>query len=117
MTHISSGVQDIIDSPDETETVTLIVTTEDTTGDRLQTEIKNTGGDIEEELPFNCLAVTIPEHKLKALTDIDEITEIEIESVFSGAETDADDYAGHPPRKAVEANSTAEEVFDLSTDT
>lgn len=116
MTHISSGIQDIINNPDETETVTLIVTTKDTTDNALQTEIRDVGGDIEEELPFNCLAVTIPEPNIKALSDINGITEMEIESVFSGAETHADDYVGYPPGKAVEVNPTAEELFNLTTD-
>ena len=117
MTQTTSGIESIIENPNKDETVTLIVTVTDTDTQAIHDAITDAGGDIEEVLPFNCLAVTTPEHKLEDLKDIDEITEMEIESVFSGAENHTNDYAGYPPGKAVEVNPTAEEVFDLNTDT
>ena len=117
MTNTTPGIESIIENPNKDETVTLIVTVTDTQTQSIHDAIADADGDIEEKLPFNCLAVTTPEHKLKELKHIDGITEMEIESVFSGAENHTNDYAGYPPGKAVEVNPTAEEVFDLNTDT
>lgn len=117
MTNTTPGIESIIENPNEDETVTLIVTVTNTDTQTIHDAITDAGGDIEEVLPFNSLAVTIPEHKLEALQDIDAVTEMEIEGVFSGSEAHADDYVGYPPGKAVEVNPTAEELFDLTTDT
>lgn len=118
MTKTSRGVDDIIASPKKDTTVTVIVTISKTDPDTTKTAITNANGTIEEVLPFDCLAVTIPETKLETMHNIDGVEAIEIEGVFTGKETSETgdiEYAGYPARKAVEVNSTAEDVFNIDS--
>lgn len=113
MTNTSQGVENIIDSPTANETVTLIISTTDEPGETVKSHITDAGGTIEETVPFNCLAVTIPEANVEHLREINGIEQIEIEGAFTAGETNPTEYAGHSPEKAVEINSTAEEIFDI----
>lgn len=118
MTETSRGVDNIIASPTEDTTVTVIVTISNTEPDTTKTAITNTDGTIEEVLPFDCLAVTIPETELETMHNIDGVEAIEIEGVFTGkqaSETGYTGYAGYPPGEAVKVNSTAEEVFNIDS--
>lgn len=118
MTTTSNGVDEILADPEDERTVTLIVTIADTDTETTKTAITNAGGDIEEEVPYNCLAVTINEEHLEALVAIDGVEAVEIEGTFTGDannDTGYTGYAGYPASRAVTVNSTAEEIFNLDS--
>lgn len=85
MTNIHSGVQEIIDSPEDNE-VTLILGVHSLNDEDIQASIGAIGGEIEEEVPIDCLAVTISEEKVEQLADINGIQSIEIEGSWQAAE-------------------------------
>lgn len=85
MTNIHSGVEEIIKSPQDKE-VTLIVGISSLDNEDIQASIRAIGGDIEQEVPINCLAVTISEKKVQDLSDINGVQSIEIESSWQAAE-------------------------------
>jgi hypothetical protein len=61
------------------EQVTLLVGVSDSDDERVRSELTTVGATIEETLPLDYLAVSVPESKLEALCRLDGITSVEFE--------------------------------------
>lgn len=85
MTNIQPSIEQIVESPEQGERVTLIVGTESNEIKRVEEEI-NQIGEVEERVPIDCLAVNIPEENMGDLCDIDGVTSIEIEGTWRAEE-------------------------------
>lgn len=86
--HIHKGVRDRRDSPTQNEEVTLIVGVEESTSDQTSQWIEDIGGEVEERLPYDYLAVSIAEQELENLCSIETITSVEIEGSSESLESE-----------------------------
>lgn len=76
---LAAAVQDRLEAPTAGNNVTLIVGVSDE--DAIE-RISEIGGSIEEELPYDCLAVSIDEADLEELCNLDNVTSVEMEKEY-----------------------------------
>lgn len=69
----------MMEDPSPGEYVTLIVGVEDSESESVIADVESVGGNIEERLPYNNLAVSIEEVSLEDLCSLSEVTSVEIE--------------------------------------
>jgi len=78
---IASTVRSRLGSPTPGETVSLIVGYSGDAEDAIEA-MSDAGGEVEEKLPYNSVAVTIEEVDLEALCSLDVVTTVEIEKQY-----------------------------------
>lgn len=79
---LASAVEECLESPTAGSEITLIVGVASDTDDAVE-PISAIGGDVEEELPYNSLAVTIDESDLQHLCELDFVESVEIEKEYT----------------------------------
>lgn len=78
---LASTVEERLESPTVGETVTLIVGVTGETSIAVE-QISTVGGEVEEELPYESLAVSIDESDLESLCNLDVVESVEIEKEY-----------------------------------
>lgn len=92
MAELQPGVRERLNSPTSGEIVTLIVGVTDPTSDDVQEAIEAAGGEIEDQLYYECLAVSIDETDLDALCELDVVTTVEIEGKWESMQEDEGNF-------------------------
>lgn len=93
MPKLQPGVERILESPDSDMSVTLIVGVDESSKEEIKTQI-NRIGDVEEELPVACLAVSVSQPNLQEICDIDGIESVEIEGTWRAEEGNSKSLPG-----------------------
>lgn len=78
---LASNVRDYLESPTPGEMVTLIVGVEPEASDAIE-QISSTGAEVEEELPYDCLAVTVDQSDLESVCNLNVVETVEVEKDF-----------------------------------
>lgn len=78
---LASGIKERLQEPTEGKTVSLIVGV-DEDKEIASKQISEVGGEVEEELPYKSLAVSIDESNLRALCQLDAIESVELEKEY-----------------------------------
>lgn len=92
MTDVQPGVRERIRSPTSGREVDLIVGIDGTASEAVRL-VEAEGGTVEEELPYDSLAVSIAETDLDALCSLDVVTSVEVEGKWEPMEGD---FRSHP---------------------
>lgn len=79
---IASAVQSLLDSPTSGNTVMLIIGVSSPTGDAAE-QIEDLGGEVEEELPYRSIAVSVDESDLEALCSLEVVETVEVEKEYT----------------------------------
>ncbi|GAA0279646.1 hypothetical protein [Halobacterium noricense] len=83
---LQPGVERRLESPTEGATVTLLIGVREDTEEATAEQISHIGGDVEEILPYNTLAVSIDETSLSELCAIETVETVEIEGTWEAAD-------------------------------
>ena len=86
MTNLQPGVRERLESPTPGRDVTLIVGVTDSSSKDVTEAVEDVGGEVEETLYYDSLAVTINESDLDALCSLDTVLSLEIEGEWEPME-------------------------------
>lgn len=78
-TPLGSGVERRLESCETSGVVTLIVGVEDCDSESVLQRVRDSGAEIEDKLPLDYLAVSIPEENLEELCNLSVVTSVDIE--------------------------------------
>lgn len=78
---MTTSVREYLESRDEEERVTLIVGI-NTDADTASEQIAKVGGEVEDTLPYDSLAVSVSVDHLEDICDVDAVSSVELEKTY-----------------------------------